>query len=546
LYLFITSCSKSTTVDTIYYNGKIFTATQEQNFVEAMAVKAGNIVAVGNNEALFRKYTPADTTGIDLQGRLVLPGFHDAHLHFWNGAILQRQIDLRGLTSLEAVLEKVKKAVEQTSPGSWIIGRGWDHELWESRQLPDRYALDRLSRHHLIYLKRVDGHAAWVNTAVLDIIHYGVKTQDPPGGKIMRFPNSRELTGILFDTAYDIIDNIIPEPTFTQKYEIVQDALQHANSYGITSITDNSPADLYGVYVEFFKKNQLSVRVNLFVDYNNKLDSLKNYFASLNASPKFLKAGLVKLYADGSLGSRTAYLQEPYEDDPDNTGLPQYPFNELFEMVRHSDEAGFQVGIHGIGDAGILEILKVYEALEKANPRRQRRWRIEHAQVMDSLGFQKFRQLGVIASMQPSHCITDLRWAEKRIGKRARFSYAWNSFLEKNISLAFGTDWPVEPLNPMVGLYAAISRQDTLGIPGGGWYPEEKISLEKAVIAYTAGSAYAAKNEGWCGTLQPGRVADFIILDRDIFNAAPEEILHAKVLETYLGGKRVYERENEN
>jgi predicted amidohydrolase YtcJ len=257
-------------------------------------------------------------------------------------------------------------------------------------------------------------------------------------------------------------------------------------------------------------------------------------------------AGLIKLYADGSLGSRSAYLQAPYHDEPDNTGLLQYPFNNLFEMVKRSDEAGFQVGIHGIGDAGIWEILKVYESLEKENPRGQRRWRIEHAQVMDSLAFEKFRQLGVIASMQPSHCITDLHWAEKRIGKRARFSYAWNSFIEKNIPLAFGTDWPVEPLNPMLGLYAAITRQDTLGFPEGGWYQEEKISLGQAIIAYTAGSAYGVKNEGWCGTLQPGRVADFIVLDRDIFNSIPEEILHAKVLETYLGGKRVYQREGGN
>lgn len=545
LCLVIFSCSKPVPVDTIVYNGKIFTARSETEFVEAMAIRDGNILAAGSKKDLFKKYIPLDTTGVDLRGKLVLPGFHDAHLHFWSGARLQRQLDLRGLTSLEAVLQKVKEVVKETKPGDWIIGRGWDNELWKNKTLPDRFMLDRISQDQLIYLKRVDGHAAWVNSATLSIIRYNGNTVDPPGGKVMRYPNSREPNGILFDTAYEIIDNIVPEPTFTQKYEIVRDAVAYANRMGVTSVTDNSPVELYPVYAELLKNNQLNLRVNFWINYAANLDSLKRYFASLEASPRYLRTNLVKLYADGSLGSRTAYLKAPYDDDKDNSGLPQYSFIELFDMAKRADEAGFQIGIHGIGDAGIELILKVYDSLQREEPRSQRRWRIEHAQVLDSLDFEKFRELEVIASMQPSHCITDLHWAKNRIGERARYSYAWNSFLKHHVKLAFGTDWPVEPLNPMVGLYAAITRQDTLGFPEGGWYPEERISLAQAVIAYTAGSAYAAKNESWSGTLQPGRVADFVILDRDIFNATPVEMLHAKVLATYIGGNAVYSKDGD-
>lgn len=539
----LVSCGQKAPVDMLVYNGKIFTARSEQDFVEAIVIKDGAILAAGSEEALLGKYQPPDTGNLDLEGRLVLPGFHDAHLHFWNGAKLGRQIDLRSLTSLEAVLEKIQQAASQLPPGEWIIGRGWDHELWKSRQLPNRSMLDRLSTGHPIYLKRVDGHAAWINTVVLNMIRYNSKTPDPPGGKIMRYPGSSEPSGILFDAAFELVDNIIPKLTLTQKYEVVKEALSYANSLGITSITDNSPADLHPVYTELFKNGQLSLRVNLWVDYVEHLDSLRRGFSRSAVPPEFLKANLVKLYADGSLGSRTAYLHAPYNDEPGNTGLPQYSFPALFEMAQNADEAGFQLGIHGIGDAGVKMILDVYQALQQQHPRENRRWRVEHAQMLDSLDFSRFRQLEVIASMQPSHCITDMHWAEKRIGKRAQFSYAWKTFLKNEVMLAFGTDWPVEPLNPMVGLYAAITRQDTLGFPAGGWYPEERISLGSAVIAYTRGSAYAANSDSWSGTLQPGRVADFIILDRDIFNVAPEEVLHAKVLATYVGGKRVYKRE---
>ncbi len=537
------ACNDTITVDSIFFNGKIFTARSNSDFVEAMAIKNGKIVATGNKSELFRKYTSKDSIGVNLNGRVVVPGFHDSHLHFWSGARLHHQLDLRGLASLEQVLDKIQRAVDDAREGEWIIGRGWDHELWQTKVLPDRRLLDEISRTHPIYLKRVDGHAAWVNSEVLELLRYTRYTPDPPGGEIMRYPHNNRPNGILFDAAFDLLDKIIPEPTFTQKYEQIDEAIDFANQLGITSITDNSSLKLYEVYAQLLNDEKLDVRVNFWIDYRDNLDSLKNYVSTIGAYPQRLTASLIKLYADGSLGSRTAFLKAPYNDAPDKTGLPQHSFSELHDMVKKADEAGFQVGIHGIGDAGIERILNAYDAVQMENPQQHRRWRIEHAQVMDSADFNRFRELNVIASMQPSHCSTDLRWADARIGDRARFSYAWKSFLQHDVALSFGTDWPVEPLNPMVGIYAAITRQDSSGYPEGGWYPQERISIGEAIRAYTYGSAFAAKNENWCGTLQAGRAADFIILDRDIFEASPREVLHTKVLATYLGGRQVYSRE---
>ena len=524
----------------IFYNGKIFTSRSGDDFVSAMAIKDGEIVATGNDSIILGKLAVGAVI-IDLQNKLVLPGFHDAHLHFWNGAKVKQQLDLRNTPSLEKTLEKIRTKVNQTNAGDWVIGRGWDHELWEQKNLPDKNLLDQISTSHYIYLKRVDGHAAWVNTPVLKLLGYGASAPDPFGGRIMRYPNN-EPNGILFDAAYDTLDKMIPKPTPDQQYEWTKQAIAFANEMGITSITDNSETDIYGVYSQLYKKGELNLRINFWMSYLHNLDSLKNYVESNGTVPHYLRGDLIKLYADGSLGSRTAYLLRPYDDDPTNVGLPQYPSEKLLAMAKHSIENNLFVGIHAIGDAGVREALNVYESIARVDPDRDYRFRIEHAQMIDPEDIDRFQKLNVIASMQPSHCITDLHWAEKCIGERARYAYTWKTFLDSGITLAFGTDWPVEPLNPMVGLYAAITRQDTAGYPEGGWYPQEQITLAQAIIAYTYGSAYAARNEDWCGTLEPGKVADFIIVDRDIFTIPPAEILRTKVLSTYLDGKKVFSR----
>jgi predicted amidohydrolase YtcJ len=532
---------QNTPADKIFYNGKIFTSRSEDDFVTAMVIKDEEIVATGDDTTIVHTFG-AGAALTDLQGRLVLPGFHDAHLHFWNGAKIRQQLDLRNTPSLKRTLEKIMARVSRTKKGDWIIGRGWDHELWEKKNLPDKKLLDQISTDHFIYLKRVDGHAAWVNSPVLDLLGYGDTTPDPFGGRIMHYPDSKEPNGILFDAAYDTLDKMIPKPNPDQQYEWIRSSIAFANEVGITSITDNSDTDIYHTYTRLFQNGELNLRVNFWMIYNQDLDSLMNYVKSNGIVPHYLKGDLIKLYADGSLGSRSAYLLKPYDDDPSNVGLPQYPSEKLYTMTKHIVESNLFVGIHAIGDAAVKEVLNAYERVAKMDPSRDYRFRIEHAQMIDPQDIDRFKQLNAIASMQPSHCITDLHWAERRIGKRARYAYTWKTFLDRGIALAFGTDWPVEPLNPMIGLYAAITRKDTTGYPAGGWYPQERISLAQAIIAYTYGSAYAARNEDWCGTLEPGKVADFVILDRNIFNVAPKEILKTKVLSTYLGGKEVYSR----
>jgi len=537
------SCQKTIPSDTIFYNGKIFTAVSDSQFVSALAVKNGKILATGSDEEILSRYKSEKTRMVDLQKRLVVPGFHDAHLHFWNGAKTRSEINLIGVTSLKEIIARIEAAVAKAPPGTWITGRGWDNELWSDKKMPDRKILDRISRKHLIYLKRVDGHAAWVNTPVLQLLRYNRSTPDPPGGKIVRDKRTGEPTGILIDAAFQLLDKIIPEPTFTEKYAKIKETLKYANRLGITSITDNSPLDIYRVYAELLNRGELTLRVNFWANYGANLDSIRQVIRKYGQKKEFLNLRLIKLYADGALGSRGAYLKAPYLDDPGNYGLQRHPFNELYEMVLNADQAGFQIGIHAIGDAAISEVLDVYEKLAVEYPRGDRRWRIEHSQIMDSSDFKRYQELGVIASMQPSHAITDMHWAPRRIGDRVRYAYAWRSFLDHQVQLAFGTDWPVEPLNPMIGIYAAITRQDTTGYPPQGWYPEERLSVGEAIRAYTFGSAFAAKNESWSGTLQMGRVADFVILDRDIFQVPPAEVLQTRVIATYLNGEPVYQQD---
>lgn len=540
IILVFTACQKRVPAELILFNGKIFTARTPSEFVNSIAVRQGRIIDAGSDKDVLSKHRENSTRLIDLDRRLVLPGFHDAHLHMWNGAKIRGQLDFRAVSSRDSVLEMVSRAVKKAKPGSWILGRGWDHELWADKSLPDRRMLDRISTDHYIYLIRVDGHAAWVNTPVLQLLRYTRETPDPVGGKIVRYPRLGEPTGILIDEAFKIINRIIPEPTFSEKYQLLDNALQYAASLGITSVTDNSPLDIYPVYAKLYEDQKLRIRVNFWANYMDDLDSLGRFRARTGTFDEFLSLNLIKIYADGSLGSRSALLKKPYLNEAQNFGLSMHSLDELSAMVKNADRAGYQVGIHAIGDSAVSLVLDAYARVQAEDPQPGRRWRIEHAQVIDPPDFARFRELGVIASMQPSHCITDMHWAPGRIGDRTRYSYAWRSFLEHDVKLAFGTDWPVEPLNPLVGLYAAVIRKDTTGHPQQGWYPEERLTLGEAIRAYTFGSAFAVKKERWMGTLEPGRAADFIVLDRDLFTILPKDYLRTRVLATFVNGKAVY------
>ncbi len=532
-------CSQQETAELVLKNGKIFTARNTHEFVQALAIRSGKILAASSDREI-EQYINSQTRVVDLRGKLVLPGFHDAHLHFWSGAALQRELNLTGIRSKQEVLRRVEEEVEKHEPGEWIVGRGWDHELWEDHQLPTYRDLDRVAPDNPVYLKRIDGHAAWVNRQVLRILQYNRNTPDPPGGKIVRFPDGRP-TGILIDAAFELLDNLIPEPTSVEKEELIQKAIHYAHSLGITSITDNSPADLYFVYADLASEGELGLRIHFWVYGTQNLDSLKNSFQNAPAvNDSLLEVHLVKFFADGSMGSRSAYLLQPYRDDPENVGLPQHSSEELYRLVKQADEKGWQIGIHAIGDAANRMVLDVYEKIAAENYQPDRRWRIEHAQLVQPEDVARFARLGVVASMQPVHCISDMKWAEDRIGERVQYAYSWRSMLKHHVPLAFGTDWPVEPLNPLLGIYAAVTRQDTSGNPSGGWYPEQRLTVGEAVYAYTYGSAYAAKAEHWQGRLLPGYVADFVVLDRDIFTIPPREIIETRVVATYLGGEKVY------
>ncbi|NOQ97141.1 MAG: amidohydrolase family protein [Calditrichae bacterium] len=535
-------CSKQYSQSTILINGKIFTSRDEGQFVSALAISKGMISASGNDEEVLAHKTK-NTRIIDLRGKTVIPGFHDAHLHFWSGAYLAVQVNLIGSKSKSEALQKIAEAAALQKAGEWIIGRGWDHELWEGKKLPGHDDLDELTSEHFVYLKRIDGHAAWVNQKVLDLLNYNQTTPDPLGGKILKDAKTGKPTGILVDTAYDTLDNILSLPSSEVRNRILQQAIRYSNSLGITSVTDNSDAQIFENYAQLFKQDDLTLRVNFWIYGDQNLDSLANRFNEFSVDHKFLNSRLTKFFVDGSMGSRSAYLHQPYRDDPTNVGLPQHSRETLLTQLRIAYKGNWYIGVHAIGDAGNSMVLDLYEELIEDKPDSENRLRIEHAQFVQPGDIERFVKLEIIASMQPTHCISDMKWVENRIGDRAQYTYSWRSMLGHGIPLAFGTDWPVEPLDPLIGIYAAVTRQDTLGNPEGGWYPEQCLTVGEAVYAYTAGSAYAVGAESWLGRLLPGYAADLVILDRDIFSIPPAEILKTRVLATYLAGKEVFNSE---
>jgi predicted amidohydrolase YtcJ len=540
--ILLVSCAKKDSQSLIFFNGKIFTSRDDSHFVNALAIENGTIRYSGSDEAAL-EYQEDHTHLIDLQGKTVIPGFHDAHLHFWSGGYLAVQVNLTGITSKSETFQEITEAASQQKAGEWILGRGWDHELWEGKVLPDHNDLDQITTEHFVYLKRVDGHAAWVNQKVLDLLNYTRTTKDPPGGKILKDPNTGKPTGILIDTAYDMLDQYISLPSPEERGRILYRAIHNANALGITSVTDNSDAEIFEDYARLFKQDRLNLRINFWIYGDQNLDSLRQRFKKIRVDHRYLNAHLTKFFVDGSMGSRSAYLHDPYRDDPANVGLPQHSREELFSLLKNAYADNWDIGVHAIGDAGNTLVLDLYEQLMGENPDSDSRLRIEHAQFVQPQDIFRFKKLWVIASMQPSHCISDMKWVENRIGDRARYTYSWRSMLDNQIVLAFGTDWPVEPLDPLLGIYAAVTRQDTLGNPQGGWYPEQCLTVAEAVYAYTAGSAYAAGSESWLGRLLPGYAADLVVLERDIFSIPAAEILKTEVLATYLNGKNVFERE---
>jgi predicted amidohydrolase YtcJ len=518
---------------------------ESHSYAEALAVKDGKVLAVGDSKSIL-KWQGRGTTVIDLKGQFVLPGFNDAHLHLASGGFEKLNLDLVGTKSLADMQQRIAERVRATEPGGWIRGRGWDHMTWVSQKLPTREDLDAVTAGHPAVFTRVDGHICVVNTAALAAAGITKLTPDPQGGKIDH-DEQGEPTGILREGARDAVYNIVPKVTAAERRKAIELALAEAARWGLTSVQDNSSWQDFLVYEDLEREGKLTARISEWLAFDDPLETLEKEREHHAANDPMLRTGMLKGFMDGSLGSRTAALLAPYSDDPKNSGLPQYDQMTLNHMTRERLADGFQIGFHAIGDRGVEMALEAFEdGMAYAKDRSSddshtdRRLRVEHDQVTTWGQIDRFAKLGVIASMQPNHLLTDMAWATDRLGMdRAVSSYAWRSFLSAGVPLAFGTDYPVEPLTPFRGLYAAVTRKNEAGTKE--YFPEEALTIDEAIHAYTVGAAYAEFEEKTKGELVPGEWADLVVLDRDITQIPAAEILATKVLRTVVGGKTVYE-----
>ena len=515
---------------------------------EAIAVRGDRILAVGKKIDMEKLKGP-QTQVVDLGGHFVMPGFNDAHLHLSDAGMTKLSVDLTGVKSLEELRSRVDKKVGESKAGDWILGSGWDETLWPVKVPPTRWDLDEVSNGHPVFLVRIDGHIAVANTRALQLGSITLASRNPQGGRIDRNENG-EPTGILRETAQAAVLEVIPKPSHRLRREGLELALADLAEHGVTSAQDYSPVwEDFQIYEELEKEGKLTARISEWLPFDDPVEELSQKRDSHPQSDLMLHTGMLKGFMDGSLGSHTAALLAPYADDPNNSGLPRYEAAKLNEMTKDRVLAGFQIGFHAIGDKGVQMALDAFAGAEKAaleahvrapDGGNEFRLRIEHAQVTTPAQIAQFKALKVIASMQPSHLLTDMRWAQDRLGpKRAATSYAWLAFLNKGVPLAFGTDYPVEPVTPFRGLYAAVTRQSEDGKQE--YFPAQRLTLDQAIAAYTAGSAFAEFAEKEKGRLVPGMLADFVVLDRDVTAASPEKILATKVLRTVVGAKTVYE-----
>jgi hypothetical protein len=471
-------------------------------------------------------------------------------MHLASAGLEKMNVNLTGVKTLDEFRDRILARVEKAAPGDWIVGGGWDETLWPVKALPTRWDVDEVSSSHPVFLTRVDGHIAVANTRALQLASITVATRDPDGGKIDR-DEAGTPTGILREKAQEAVDAAIPKPTHDKRRQAIELALADLASHGVTSAQDYSQWDDFQIYEELERDGKLTARISEWLPFDDSVEELNKKRDSHPVSDTMLHTGMLKGFMDGSLGSKTAAMLDPFSDDPKNSGLPQYDAAKLNAMTKERVLAGYQIGFHAIGDKGVQLALDAFAEAEKAakdakvkaadgGSNNDYRLRIEHAQVTTLQQIQRFKDLKVIASMQPSHLLTDMSWAESRLGpKRAEHSYAWAEFLRHGVVLAFGTDYPVEPVTPFRGIYAALTRMSEDGTKS--YYPAQKLNIEQTIAAYTMGSAFAEFSEKQKGKLEPGMLADFVVLDRDITAALPSKILETKVLRTVVGGKTVYE-----
>ena len=537
------NAQKSIAPDLIITNAVVHTMDPSQPLAESIAIYGNRIIAVGSSKDL-KKLAAAHTRIVDAKKRLVLPGFNDSHTHFLSGGFQLSSVDLRDANSPKEFAERIKAFAARQPQGRWITGGDWDHERWPDTKLPTKELIDSFTPDTPVFVNRLDGHMALANSLALRLAGVTRQTLDPPGGVIVRDPKTGEPTGILKDAAQSFVWKVVSPSTFDEKLAAARAATDYAARLGVTSVQDMSAGVDVGVYQTLLDRGELKTRIYAVAPLPS-WERLARTGVRAHFGSEMLRVGGLKGFADGSLGSTTALFYEPYRDDPGTSGIAgdeMYPEGAMAKRVRDADKAGLQIMIHAIGDRANDLILTIFEEVRRENGDRDRRFRIEHAQHLRSQDVQRFARDKVIASMQPYHAIDDGRWAEKRIGKdRAKTTYAFRSLLDADATLAFGTDWTVAPLNPVLTLYAAVTRRTLDGKNPKGWVPDQKISVEEAVRAYTMGSAYAEFQETVKGSITVGKLADVVILSRDVFKIDPKDIENVQVVLTMVDGRVVYE-----
>jgi hypothetical protein len=538
------SQSESHTI--VYLHGRIYTNDPEHPWAEAMAIRDGKIRCVGKIDYVLLECGGNDPSAetIQLKSKFVMPGFNDAHVHLGGAAAAMLSVRLNGVTSIAEMQKRVADAVAQHNEGEWITGSGWDHTLWADKKFPNKQELDAVAPKNPVFLVHVSGHVAVANT--LALVHGEIKqdTPNPSGGMIERDPDGAATGMLEEESAMSLVSARIPDLKSDQRRRGIEMVLADAAKNGVTSAQDFSEWADYLVYVQLKEEGKLTLRITEWLPFLLPTNELLNMRAQGGTTDPWLKTGALKAFTDGALGSRTAAMLAPYSDDPSTSGILTNDPDKLRAMAIERDKAGFQLNFHAIGDRANRVALDVFEAVAKANGPRDRRDRVEHAQVLAPEDLPRFAQLKVIASMQPSHETTDMRWAGQRVGPdRAKGAYAWASLQKSRARLAFGTDYPVEPINPLRGLYACVTRELPDGGPAGGWQPQEKISLDDCIHAYTSGSAYAQFEEGKKGELKAGEYADFIILSDDLTKIPAQQYTKTTVLLTVVGGRTVYSQD---
>ena len=529
------------TADLLLLNAHVITMNQKMDVVQAIAVQGDRVAWTGSNDEARRSFSGVRT--IDLQGATVLPGIIDAHTHLIELGRSLSRLNLKDVGSEQEAIVRVKQKLSSTPPNEWILGWGWDEGKWASHY-PTNDALSRVSPNNPVYLVGLHGFAAWTNKKALLLAGINKSTEDPANGKIVRDEVTREATGVLLNQAQELVEKHLPPITLDQVKTAIELATRECVRNGLTSVHEAKVSSLMiEAFRELIRENRLPLRVYVMLDGADPM-LVKQWLEHGSEIDQHhrLTVRAFKLFADGALGSRGAALLEPYDDDVQTKGLITTPQAEVYDLTRRSLKKGFQVCTHAIGDAANHMVLDAYERAEREVPEtRDPRLRIEHAQVLAPEDIPRFTKLGVIASMQPTHCTSDMGWAEKRLGpERVKGAYAWRSVLKTGAHLPLSSDFPGETLNPFYGIYAAVTRQDPEGNPPGGWHPEQRLTLEEALRGYTVEATYAEFEENNKGSIEAGKLADFTVISEDITKLSPKQILSLRVLKTFVGGRLVY------